>query len=106
MAAKRGRARVKSVFLRLFIPEGMKLTVKPDAYHPYTVAYDKSTKRVLHVFGKGTTTFIFHGDIEARSLLLVGNVDEKAWKESKAILDNGGDPAGPGTATNGNGRLG
>jgi hypothetical protein len=106
MAAKRGRARVKSVFLRLFVPEGMKLTVKPDPYHPYTVAYDKSTKRVLHVFGKGTTTFTLHRDIEARSLLLVGNIDEKAWKESKAILDNGGDPGPPGTATNGSGRLG
>ena len=106
MAAKRGRARVKSVFLRLVVPEGMQLTVKPDAYHPYTVAYDRSTKRVLHVFGKGTTRFTLHGDIESRSLLLVGSVDEKAWKESKAILDNGGDPAGPGTATNGNGRLG
>lgn len=106
MAAKRGRARVKSVFLRLLVPERMKLTVKPDPYHPYTVAYDKRTKRVLHVFGKGTTTFTLHRGIEARSLLLVGNVDAKAWKESKAILDNGGDPAGPGTATNGSGRLG
>src|SRR5215831_13300345 len=106
MAAKRGRARVKSVFLRLLVPEGMILTVKPDPYRPYTVAYDKSTKRVLHVFGKGSTTFTLHRGLEARSLLLVGSVDAKAWKESKAILDNGGDPVGPGTATNGNGRLG
>src|SRR5215471_5998933 len=106
MAAKRGRARVKSVFLRLLVPEGMKLTVKPDPYHPYTVAYDKRTKRVLHVFGKGTTTFTLHRDIETRALLVLGSLDRKAWRESKVILDNGGDPAGPGTATNGNGRLG
>ena len=111
MAPKRGRARewrgtTKSVFLRLVVPEGMQLTVKPDPYHPYTVAYDKSAKRVLHVFGKGTTMFTLHRDIEARSLLLVGNVDDKAWKESKAILDNGADPGPPGTATNGSGRLG
>jgi len=97
---------MKSVFLRLVVAEGMQLTVKPDPHHPYTVAYDKSTKRVLHVFGKGTTTFALHRDIEARALLLVGSVDEKAWKESKAILDNGGDPGPPGTATNGSGRLG
>jgi hypothetical protein len=106
MAAKRGRAAVKSVFLRLVVPEGMQLTVKPDPRHPYTVAYDKSTKRVLHVFGKGTPTFTLPRDIETRTLLLVGSVDEKAWRESKVILDNGGDPAGPGTATNGSGRLG
>ena len=106
MAAKRGRAAVKSVFLRLVVPRGMQLTVKPDPRHPYTVAYDKSRKRVLHVFGKGTTTLTLPRDIEARALLLVGSLDEKAWRESKIILDNGGDPAGPGTATNGSGRLG
>ena len=106
MAAKRGRAALKSVCLRLVIPKGRELTVKPDPDHPYTVAYDKRTKRVLHVFGKRAATFTLHRDMEARALLLVGSVDEKAWKESKAILDNGGDPAGPGTATNGNGRLG
>ncbi len=77
MAAKRGSARgwtntMKTVFLRLVVPEGMELTVKPDPYHTYTVAYDKSSKRVLHVFGKGTTRFTLHREIEARSLLLVG----------------------------------
>ena len=106
MAAKRGKARVKSVFLRLVVPRGMRLTVKPDSRHPYTVAYDKRTKRVLHVFGKETATFILHRDIEVRALLLVGSVNEKAWKELKVILDSGGDPGPPGTATNGGGRLG
>jgi hypothetical protein len=40
-----------------------------------------------------------------RSLLLVGNPDESAWKAMKTILDKGGDPGGPGTADDGNGRI-
>ena len=106
MAAKRGKARAKSVFLRLVAPRGMRLSVKPDPRHPYTVAYDRSTKRVLQVFSKWTATFTLPRDIEVRALLLVGSVNETAWKELKAILDNGADPGPPGTATNGSGRLG
>jgi hypothetical protein len=96
-----------SVRLPLELKKGVKVAVKSDSKNPYTVLYDKSAKKVLGVLKKGESTItIKTSGADVRSLLLVASPDAKAWKATKTILDQGGDPGPPGTAGDGNGRIG
>jgi len=98
----------KSVLLPLELARGTRIFVEVDSQYPYTVLYDRSApvgRRVVAVIDTGDPLITIHGRVDVRSLLLVGNVDARAWEATQQALDSGIDPGGPGTATNGNSRI-
>ncbi len=99
---------MKTERLPLELRKGTKIAVKIDRKCPFTVLYDKSAplrKRVLGFVDGGDPSITLPRAADVRSLMLLGNVDKKAWQAMKTILDQGGDPGPPGTAGNGNGRI-
>jgi hypothetical protein len=99
----------KSVVLPLELSRGTRIFVQVDPKFPYTVLYDRKgpvKKRVVAVIDKDDEPVItITGRLDVRFLLLVGSVDETAWKATEQALDQGIDPGGPGTAGDGNGRI-
>ena len=95
-----------SVRLPLGLKKGAKIAVKSDSKNPYTVLYDKQSRKVLGVLKKGAKSITLTSAADIGSLMLVGSPDAQTWKATKTILDKGGDPGPPGTAGDGNGRIG
>jgi hypothetical protein len=96
-----------SVQLPVSLNKGAKIAVKSDSKNPYTVLYDRRTKKVLGVLKPGAKTItLTRAGSDIGSLMLVGSPDAQTWKATKTILDKGGDPGPPGTAGDGNGKIG
>ena len=98
----------RSVVLPLQVARGTRIFVQAAPNFPYTVLYDGQApirRRVIAVIDNSDSTITMPRSVNVRSLLLVGNVDAKAWAATKKVLDSGVDPGPPGTAGNGNGLL-
>jgi len=98
----------KSVVLPLELSRGTRIFVQVEPKFPYTVLYDGKgpvKKRVVAVIDKDEPVITIASRVDVRFLLLVGSVDEAAWKATKQALDQGIDPGGPGSAGDGNGRI-
>jgi len=96
-----------SVRLPLGLKKGTKIAVKSDSKNPYTVLYDKHAKKVLGVLKKGAKTItLTSAGSDVGSIVLVGSPDAQTWKATKTAIDKGADDGPPGTAGDGNGRIG
>jgi hypothetical protein len=98
----------KSVVLPLELSRGTRMFVQVEPKFPYTVLYDGKgpvKKRVVAVIDKDEPVITITNRVDVRFLLLVGSVNEAAWKATKQVLDQGIDPGPPGSAGDGNGRI-
>lgn len=105
---KNSATKIKSVVLPMYLSRGTRIFVQVASKFPYTVLYNEKgpvKKRVIAVIDNDEPVITITSRLDVRFLLLVGSVDETAWKATKQALDSGIDPGAPGTAMDTNGMI-